>query len=369
MPTPIAKAILRFCNSIIHGRAANPNKAKEYGRDDFGSPAAWVAALDPLVGSIEVLTGPALSDEKDVRSAETHEGQYFEYLNLGFHVAPTAGQDNHYITFGTITDARTAIVADNLTKHDLLAALRARHVYATEDKNLKIIFKANGHLMGDRVAAPAVGSDIDLTVSISDADEPQASYRVEVYSDVPGGDPAKSPADATTVNGNVQDFHLEPVQYRKPEQYVLLKVVQVSEDGANDRAWTAPVWFGSEGVPVAGASPSPTAPAPSGGLRIASLIPDPPGSDAENESITLHNGGADDIALAGWTLRDEAGQTWKLDALGKARAGKDVTIKRSGQPMSLNNDGDTIELVNPSGASVQTVEYGSVSTGQVVTAP
>ena len=85
------------------------------------------------------------------RSAKAQEKDYLHYLNLGFHLAPSTGQDNHYRTWGTVSDARVAVLADNLTKQEILNALKNRRAYATEDKNLKVIFRANGHLMGSIV--------------------------------------------------------------------------------------------------------------------------------------------------------------------------------------------------------------------------
>jgi hypothetical protein len=73
------------------------------------------------------------------------------------------------------------------------------------------------------------------------------------------------------------------------------------------------------------------------------------------------------VSLVGWTVRDVAGMTWTLDSLGFLNGGQEKTIKRIGQPMSLNNDGDTIELVNHLGRTVQTVTYDPVGEGDVVT--
>src|SRR5438552_18154226 len=98
---------------------------------------------------IEVLNGPAMAKTDGLRAEEQMEADYLHYLNMGFRLAPTADQDNHYKTWGTVTDARTAIIADALNKPALLAAMRARHVYATEDKNLRLMFRVNGHLTGD----------------------------------------------------------------------------------------------------------------------------------------------------------------------------------------------------------------------------
>jgi lamin tail-like protein len=340
------------------------NPAIEYGRDDFPSIAAWIAALDPHVKLIEVLNGPAMTKVNGLRSSEVQEEDYFTYLNLGFHVAPSAGQDNHYRTWGTATDARVAVVAERLTKADILAALKARHAYATEDKNLRVIFKVNDALMGDRISPPAVGGVLDIRVSIKDDDEPDASYKIEVYSDVPGGQPASpgNPVDVFQVNGDTAGFmKLDGIRYREPGQYVFLKITQTSEHGEADRVWTAPVWLEGPGAVT------PPAPVQGGGLRIVRLLPDPEGSDEENESITLRNTGNASMSLAGWSLRDLSGKTWSLDGVGTIAAGDEREVKRNGQPMSLNNDGDTIELLDPQQRRIQTVRYGAVSRGEVVT--
>ncbi len=69
---------------------------------------------------------------------------------MGLHLAPTADQDNHREDWGSVVDTRTGVVTTSLTRPDLLAAMRARHVYATQDRNLRLIVTYNGELMGTR---------------------------------------------------------------------------------------------------------------------------------------------------------------------------------------------------------------------------
>ena len=40
------------------------------------------------------------------------ESEFLRYLNFGFHVAPTADQDNHRENWGNSTHARVGVVAD-----------------------------------------------------------------------------------------------------------------------------------------------------------------------------------------------------------------------------------------------------------------
>lgn len=101
-------------------------------------------------------------------------------------------------------------------------------------------------------------------------------------------------------------------------------------------------------------------------MRIVQLVPDPVASDFVAEQITLRNSGTDTVSLLGWKVRDLAGNSWDLDALGALAPGESGTMVRNGQAMSLNNGGDEIELVAPGGAVTQTVSYGKVTSGQVV---
>ncbi|HEV7660308.1 MAG TPA: CehA/McbA family metallohydrolase [Allosphingosinicella sp.] len=223
----------------------NPASArKDYGRDDFTSDSRWVAALDPLVELIEVLSGPALNPGIGLRPSPD-EAPYLAYLDLGFHAAPSSGQDNHFRNWGTSTDTRTAVIASRLTRADILAALRGRHAYATQDKNLRIIYRANGALQGDVVRAPASGSSLSLSVSVRDDDEPTANYRVEVLTDMPrDGRPAARAGSPITIRGNTPSpVTLPALPFQGRGQYVLLRITQTDAGGGADRAWTAPVWF------------------------------------------------------------------------------------------------------------------------------
>jgi hypothetical protein len=332
---------------------------KEYGRHKFASTEEWVTSFDPHVKLIELLNGPAMAKTSGLRSEAVQEKDFFEYLNYGFHLAPSTGQDNHYPTWGTVTDARVAVVADNLTKQDILTALKNRRAYATEDKNLRIIYKVNGNLLGSIVSTlPEVDSELDIQVSLRDDDEPDAHYSVEVFSDVAGGEPAKAPVKVVEIQGDTTaPVKINGVRFERPGQYVLLKITQTTEHGTPDRAWTAPVWF--EGT--AARPPSAT-----DSIRIVRLLPNPAGPDDEKESVTVRNTGTDPVSLAGWSLRDLAGTKWDLNSVGTINGGEEKTVRRNRQPMSLNNEGDTIELLNATGRVVQTVNYGPVGVDEVV---
>ncbi len=109
-------------------------------------------------------------------------------------------------------------------------------------------------------------------------------------------------------------------------------------------------------------SDSPVNPA----VRIASLLPNPSGDERINEYVVLRNDGTHAVDLAGWTLKDRSAKTWALDEWGILLPGRELTILRNGQAMSLNNGGDTIVLLDSAGNVWHTVVYGRVAEGQIV---
>ena len=94
-----------------------------------------------------------------------------------------------------------------------------------------------------------------------------------------------------------------------------------------------------------------------GTVVIESLLPDPTGDDAQDEEVVLHNRSTGAVALAGWLLRDASGKVWALAGAGTLAAGQSVTIRRGGMPMSLNNGGDEIVLLDAAGAEQDHVHY------------
>ena len=111
--------------------------------------------------------------------------------------------------------------------------------------------------------------------------------------------------------------------------------------------------------PVKGAGPS-------GTVVIASLLPDPDGSDKQNEVVTLRNDSASTVSLSGWTLRDASNNFVNLTIQGSIAPMETLDIVRKGSRLSLNNNGDTIRLLDDNGATVDEVTYGPVAEDEVV---
>lgn len=242
------------------------NMFNDYGIDaaDFGPDFGnWVKAQSKNTHLIEMLTGPALSQVS--KPYDALEDEYFFYLKQGLHVSPTAGQDNHYKTWGGITEARTGVLSESLSQKDILNAFRNNRTFATEDKNLKIILQLNDALMGSAINAP-VESELSFKVSISDKDEPNATYTIQII----GGTikpevstmatewKAKDGILATKTGVNGGTLPVTGLFATAEPSFYYVKVTQNSAQG-KDRAWTAPVWVNSNNQPaleIANVSPA-----------------------------------------------------------------------------------------------------------------
>lgn len=253
-----------FRKDIVHASTKPNERENDYGYDDYNkSFAELLQQSEKYVSLIEMVSGPALTDGTDlpIRSGNRHEKDYWFYLNEGFRVAPTANQDNHFRNWGSITTARTAVLAERLTKANILQALKARRVYATEDQNLQIRFSINGQPMGSiiRTRDPL---DLTIDVEISDPDEPNARYQVELYRDEIGGEMIDDSIDEAELEGDgVVSFSGQ--RFESGKSFLFIKVAQVGSNGREEFAWTAPIWVetGDPLVPSPEPDPSPS-PAP-----------------------------------------------------------------------------------------------------------
>lgn len=223
----------------------------DYGFDEFGRDfARLVAAADPHIALVEVLSGPAL-DERihptyHYSGHRLHEDDYYYYLVQGFHLSPSVGQDNHFENWGDSTPARMGIIAPQLTRDGLMAAMRANRSFATEDTDLRIEIFVNDRPMGSVLTLPE-DTPLDIEVHVADVSEPSANYTAElIYGDV---EPQNlGSLDKWVIeDGLIESFTFdgdgvltfdEYAASGRPE-FFFVRLVQ--EDG--DRAWSAPVWI------------------------------------------------------------------------------------------------------------------------------
>ena len=82
-----------------------------------------------------------------------NKGFFDEALERGWKIGAMGSGDNHNGTWGTASQYRMAILANDLTRTDLLTAMRQRRFFSTLDKNLSLSFRINGREMGSTLSA------------------------------------------------------------------------------------------------------------------------------------------------------------------------------------------------------------------------
>jgi hypothetical protein len=210
----------------------------QYGLDDYDNSYEKLrAAIANYPTLIEVIGGPAFSVETG--QAKLHsEDAYRLYLTRGFHLAPTAGQDNHFRTWGTATDARTAVLAKRLTGPDMVEAVKSLRCYATTDKNLKVWFTVNGAIMGREIEVR--GLEVEIQYIVDDGDEPYANYEATIVSGSPETPDSAIETTLRTQKGKHQAR--ERFNLTSNTAFIYLKIKQTSGDASEDVVLTSPVW-------------------------------------------------------------------------------------------------------------------------------
>ncbi|WP_407937482.1 DUF4350 domain-containing protein, partial [Neobacillus vireti] len=179
------------------------------------------------------------------------EDKYYSALDIGWHVAPTYGEDNHDATWGQ-TKKRTVIVADDLTTDSLLDAMKHMRVYMSEDPNFTLDVSASGFYMGSTVDTDT----LDFKISGSDPVSEDPSNPDYSYVKTPSND-AIAKVELITNRGRVIDkytpkddstsFTWNPsVTVAGGQQWFVVKVTQ--KDG--DQIYSAPIWSQEKDVAV-----------------------------------------------------------------------------------------------------------------------
>ncbi len=173
-------------------------------------------------------------------SYKRFEAQYPQALNKNWRVAPEIGSDHHGLVWGNDSTHRTGIIAPSLTTANVLDALHARRVFATEDKNLALALQSNGAWMGSTITAQVV-----LTFTITARDPNPEPVTLELYDN--GGRAAAQmfPSSNVTWTVAVPGSSLHSYYVRATQS-----------DG--DIAYTAPIWTDNTPLPT----PIPPTPLP-----------------------------------------------------------------------------------------------------------
>jgi predicted extracellular nuclease len=239
---------------------------------DLNNYYAWVMTYDDIVGQFNHpdMSNNAFNSFKpynkdadklftmlEVGNGSGHyayanaEKKFFSVLDLGWHVAPTYGEDNHEGTWGQ-TRARTVIVADNLSQESLLHSMRNMRVYMVEDTNFKLDVLANGYYMGSTVDSKS------LNFTISGSDAVAESRSMADYNFLPAdykSDDRVAKVELISNGGVVvdsitpmeKDFTWNPsYTVTGGQQWFVVKVTQM--DG--EQMYSSPIWSKEESIDV-----------------------------------------------------------------------------------------------------------------------
>ena len=258
---------------------------------DFGY---WDAVVDTRMYMVEVGNG-----EGQIGAGGYYPSyeQYIMALDKGWHVAPTNNQDNHKGRWGNANDARDVILTDDFTEDGIYAALRARRMYATEDKNLDLDYTVNGNMMGSIIDVPA---KLNFEISFNDPDRTDSIAKVELV--VNSGKVAYTWDSAADLAKGSVSVELAP-EYT----YYFVRVTE----GDGDLAVTAPVWVGeSLKLGISKAECGTSTPVTNEELTITTTFFNSEAKPATIKSITYAIGGetigtvTDPIALAASSTQD-----------------------------------------------------------------
>lgn len=243
---------------------------KQY--QDLNQYYAWVMTYDDIVGQFNHpdMSNNAFNNFKpynkevdqlftmlEVGNGSGHYGyanaqsKYFAALDLGWHVAPTYGEDNHEGTWGQV-NARTVIVADDLTQESLLHSMRNMRVYMEEDPNFTLDVKANGYYMGSTVDSKTLNFDISGSDFVAEThNDSDYSYLPTTYK----SDDRIAKVELISNGGKVvqstepmeKEFTWSPsVTVTGGQQWFVVKVTQM--DG--EQIYSSPIWSKEESVDV-----------------------------------------------------------------------------------------------------------------------
>jgi len=98
-------------------------------------------------------------------------------------------------------------------------------------------------------------------------------------------------------------------------------------------------------------------------MVISEILPNPIGRDTDGEWIELQNNSVKSVNLAGWSVKDAKGKTYNFgdEVLGP---GQYAVLKYQISKINLNNNGETIYLLDSSGRLKDKFEYsGSAHEG------
>ncbi len=191
----------------------------------------------------EVLNSSAFSTNTNETetSRSSFTGAWNILLERGYKVAPTTNQDNHCANWGLSFTNRTGVLLPEgtaLSTTAFIDALRARRVFAAEDRTGQLVLTGNGHVMGETFSNTG-----PMTLTANHASSSgQTVQRVQFFEGVPGRN-----GTVTQLSEGSGSYTFTPAN---GEHFYYALVTQAN----GLRLWSAPLWV-SQGTGPADTTP------------------------------------------------------------------------------------------------------------------
>lgn len=101
------------------------------------------------------------------------------------------------------------------------------------------------------------------------------------------------------------------------------------------------------------------------GVIFSEILPSPKGPDETEEWIEIFNKNDLEVSLSGWKIKDTAGgiKTYVFPENSKINARGYFVLKRTDSKITLNNDGDGLELIKPNNIVADKITFGKSPVG------
>ncbi|MGQ9502661.1 MAG: lamin tail domain-containing protein [Anaerolineae bacterium] len=263
------------------------------------------------------------------------ETAWIQMLAAGWQLAPlpAVGPVNRdAIDFGT---QRIGVIASRLTPDELLAALRARRVFATQDGHLALTLRSGDQWMGSVLSSPeALVFEVE-TADVSPVPQPITLTLFD----------RSTPLATHSFPSSNATWSLPLVT--RPGHYYWVRAVQADGDAAS----SAPIWVAGTAVAEM--------------VTINEVLPAPrqvdwngDGTpDRRDEWIELYNPDETPIGLGGWQVSDASGKRYVLPLLTTIPARDYMVLSALQTGLVLNNAADAVTLQRADGSSAEHYAY------------
>jgi trimeric autotransporter adhesin len=207
--------------------------------NDLLGAANYSDVADNAIAGVAIRSGGAFSTTTNYSDAPAalYDTSFQDALAKGYHVGPTIDHDNHNSTFGRTNHGRTVVLANALSRNDIMNAYKANRFYASDDWDARINFTVNGNVMGSNVT---VTSNSTINVSILDAQNnvgaADPTKKIEIFYGIHGSNLRPTILTSNVSQNSLSFIHPTVVN---DSFYYYAKITQLD----NDVIWSSPIWI------------------------------------------------------------------------------------------------------------------------------